>query len=66
MAKEAISWMLTDNPKVSQQELLENFKKDNGEYPAWNTSNKTPQETKPKPKVTKESPAKKKPAEPAS
>ena len=64
--KVAISWMLTDNPKALQQELLENFKKDNGEYPAWNTSNKTPQETKPNIKVTKVRPVRKKPTKPVS
>ena len=49
--KVAVSWMLTDNPKAAQQELLETFKKEHGEYPAWNSSKKTsatsqPSETK--------------------
>jgi len=39
--KVAVSWMLTDNPKATQQELLENFKKEHGEYPAWNALKKT-------------------------
>ncbi len=38
--KTSISWVLTDNPKVMQQELLEKFKKEHGEYPAWNASSK--------------------------
>lgn len=38
----AVSWMLSDNPKAAQQELLESFKKEHGEYPAWNASKKTP------------------------
>ena len=45
--KVAISWMLSDSPKATQLELLENFKKDHGEYPAWNASKKTPQKTQP-------------------
>ncbi len=40
--KISISWMLSENPKAVQQELLENFKKEHGEYPAWNAQNKTP------------------------
>src|SRR5271157_3914514 len=43
--KVAIGWMLSDNPKAAQQELLESFKKDHGEYPAWNAPNKTPQKS---------------------
>jgi len=39
--KVAVSWMLSDNPKATQEELLENFKKEHGEYPAWNFSKKT-------------------------
>lgn len=64
--KVAISWMLSDNPKASQQELLENFKKDYGVYPAWNAPNRASQETKPKPKATKIRPASKKPTKPAA
>ena len=51
--KVAISWMPSDNPKAVQLELLENFKKDHGEYPVWNTSKKTSQKTQPIPKVAK-------------
>jgi hypothetical protein len=32
--KVAVSWILSDNPKAAQQELLENFKKERGDYPA--------------------------------
>jgi hypothetical protein len=59
LEKISIGWMLSDNPKAAQQELLESFKKDHGEYPAWNASNKTPQKTKPKPKTAKRRPARK-------
>ena len=53
--------MLTDNPKAAQQELLESFKKEHGEYPAWNASKKTLQKPQPKPKVAKASPVRKQP-----
>jgi hypothetical protein len=39
--KVAVSWMLTDDPKAAQEELLESFKKEHGEYPSWNASKKT-------------------------
>ena len=57
--KVAISWMLSDNPKAAQQELLESFKKEHGEYPAWNASKKTPEKSQPKPKVAKARPTRK-------
>lgn len=49
----AVCWMTTDNTKTTQKELLENFKKEHGEYPNWNTSGKPqPQvKTKPRPKA---------------
>ena len=31
--KVTVSWMLNDNPKVTQQDLLENFKKEHGDLP---------------------------------
>jgi hypothetical protein len=59
--KVAVSWMLTDDPKAAQQELLDSFKKEHGEYPAWNASKK--------PSVNSKQSAKKvgkpKPAKPA-
>jgi hypothetical protein len=69
--KVAVSWMLTDNPKAAQQELLESFKKEHGEYPAWNTSKKPLVNPQPsQTKVGKPRPAHKpaksaKPAKPA-
>ncbi|MGD0203184.1 MAG: hypothetical protein ABSC20_04680 [Candidatus Bathyarchaeia archaeon] len=47
----AVSWMLSDNPKAAQQELLESFKKEHGEYPAWNASKKTSVKSQPTKKV---------------
>jgi hypothetical protein len=57
--KVAVSWMLTDDPKTAQQELLESFKKEHGEYPAWNASKKTSANSQPSAtKVGKPKPAK--------
>ncbi|MGA2682275.1 MAG: hypothetical protein ABSF44_10820 [Candidatus Bathyarchaeia archaeon] len=56
--KVVVSWMLSDNPKVAQQDLLESFKKEHGGYPAWNIPNKSPQKAQPpKKKVAKTKPA---------
>jgi len=64
IGKIAVSWMLTDNPKAAQQELLESFKKEHGEYPAWNASRKPSATSQPSAtKVSKPKPAK--PAKPA-
>jgi hypothetical protein len=46
-----ISWVLSDNPKALQQELLEKFMKEHGEYPLWNASKKAPKKPQ-KPQVT--------------
>jgi hypothetical protein len=51
LEKVAISWMQSDTPKLEQQELLESFKKEHGDYPAWNISKKAPVAPQPKPKV---------------
>jgi len=64
--KVAVSWMVSDNPKIAQQELLESFKKEHGEYPAWNASKKTTQNPQPvAAKVAKARPARKQPAKSA-
>jgi hypothetical protein len=64
--KVSISWMLTDDPKAKQQELLEAFKKDHGEYPLWNAPKKVPQKPqiklKPAPKTDKSRSAPRKPS----
>jgi hypothetical protein len=49
--KATFSYMLTDTPKAAQKELLESFKKEHGEYPAWNASKKPQAPAKPAPKV---------------
>jgi len=66
--KVAVSWMLSDNPKLGQLELLENFKKENGAYPAWNISKKPVQKSQAAAKVTRKPrpTRKKKPAKPSS
>ena len=63
--KVTVSWMLSDNPKAVQKELLENFKKEHGEYPAWNQSKSISPKSQPTPKVAKAKPAARKPAKPA-
>ncbi len=50
LEKVSISWMVSENPKITQKELMEKFKKEYGVCPAWNISKKVsaiPQ-TKPK------------------
>ena len=51
LEKVAVGWMQSDTPKLEQQELLENFKKEHGDYPAWNISKKVPVVSQPKPKA---------------
>ncbi len=64
--KVAVSWMLTDDPKAAQKMLLENFKKEHGEYPAWNAPKKVIINSQPAtPKVVKARPARKQPAKAA-
>jgi len=38
--KAAISWILTDKPRIMQEELLAKFKEDHGEFPIWNAKKK--------------------------
>jgi hypothetical protein len=63
--KVSISWMLSNNPKVAQQELLESFKKEHGDYPAWNTKKTPAPKPQPAPKVAKTRPAHKQPTKPS-
>jgi hypothetical protein len=44
--KAAISWILTDKPRIMQEELLVKFKDDHGALPVWNTKKKV--DVKPK------------------
>jgi hypothetical protein len=62
--KVAVSWMLTEDPKVAQQELLASFKKEHGDFPSWNALKKTPQNKAPAKKVVKVRP-RSKPTKPA-
>lgn len=49
MEKTMVSWMLSDDAKTAQATLLEDFKKEHGQYPQWNTlSKKTEKDSKPK------------------
>ena len=38
--KAAIGWILTEKPRIMQEELLAKFKADHGELPVWNTKKK--------------------------
>ena len=38
--KAAISWILTDKPRIMQEELLAKFKEEHGEFPVWNAKKK--------------------------
>jgi hypothetical protein len=49
--KTGIGWVLSDKPKALQQELLEKFMKEHGEYPLWNASKKAPEKPQ-KPQAT--------------
>ncbi len=51
LEKVVISWRISDDPKVTQQELLKSFKKEHGEYPAWNALKKAIVNPQPKPKA---------------
>jgi hypothetical protein len=48
LEKVLISWLPSEDPKTTQKELLEAFKKEHGTLPAWNI--KKPEKTQPKPK----------------
>jgi hypothetical protein len=49
MEKTMVSWMLSDDAKTAQETLLEDFKKEHGQYPQWNTLSKKPEkDSKPK------------------
>ena len=58
MEKTMVSWMVSDDAKAAQAMLLEDFKKEHGHYPQWNTSSKK-QENDSKPKKPVKTAAKK-------
>lgn len=59
--KVAVGWMLSDKPRTTQKQLLENYKKEHGEYPKWNMSKKPPVKPKQASKIVKAPPAHKPP-----
>jgi hypothetical protein len=63
--KVTVSWMLSDNPKLAQLELLESYRKDHGEFPPWNAPKKATKKPQPTPKAAKPRTARK-PAKSAS
>jgi hypothetical protein len=62
--KISISWMLSEDPKTNQQELLESYKKEHGTYPDWNNQNKATQKARRAPKVAKPPATRKQPNQP--
>ncbi len=46
MEKVAISWTLTDKPRLMQKEMLAKFKEEHGNLPAWNSKKKQSAKTK--------------------
>lgn len=57
--KVTVSWMVSDDPKAAQEELLENFKKEHGEYPVWNAKKAPQKPQQSPPKTAKPKPARK-------
>ena len=55
--KVAVSWMTSNNSRTAQKELLANYKKEHGQYPAWNSAKKSRPQTKAK--ITPKAPVKK-------
>jgi hypothetical protein len=61
LEKVTVSWMLHEDPKTTQQELLEAFKTEHGQYPEWNLTAKEIEKSKlPAKKVKKATPIVKK------
>ena len=46
LEKAAIGWILTEKPRIMQEELLAKFKEEHGEIPVWNTKKKLAVKTK--------------------
>jgi len=55
--KATISWILTDKPRIMQEELLAKYKVEHGELPSWNTKKKLDVKPKEAPLRRKEVPA---------
>lgn len=62
MEKTAVSWILSDDPRAKQKELLAKFIEEQSGYPSWNVTKKPPKKPKapkPKKKTAKPSPTRK-------
>ena len=55
--KAAVGWILTEKPRIMQEELLAKFKEEHGEYPVWNAKKKLSVKQKQAPPKRKEVPA---------
>lgn len=51
--KIALSWIESDNPRVTQKEFLCKFVKEQGEHPKWNVAKKFPDKLKASMKIRK-------------
>jgi hypothetical protein len=58
--KAAVTWILSDDPRATQKELLNKFNEEQGGYPSWNVAKKLP--AKPEAPETKKKTAKPRPA----
>jgi hypothetical protein len=59
LEKIVVSWLISDDAKVVQEKLLEDFKKEHGQYPEWNTvAKKAEKDSKPKKVVPSKKPNK--------
>jgi len=60
LEKAAVTWIISDDPRVTQKELLDKFIEEQGGYPSWNVAKKLP--VKPKAPETKKKKAKPRPS----
>ena len=58
--KAAVTWIISDDPRATQKELLNKFIEEQGGYPSWNVAKKLP--VKPKAPETKKKKAKPRPS----
>ena len=56
LEKTSVTWIISDNPRATQKELLNKFDEKQGGYPVWNVVKKLP--AKPKASETKKKTAK--------
>jgi hypothetical protein len=60
LEKAAVSWILSDDPRTTQKEVLNKFVEEQGGYPVWNVAKKLP--AKPKAPESKKKTSKPRPA----